>query len=121
LNLLVQHPWLGIGIDSLRPQLAHHLKHMGSPLQGTYSNLNPHNQWLFLALSAGIPFLLLWLSLWFFPVLFLKNSLNSFFVFFFAMISLAMCTEDVLDTQAGVFQVVFFWILTLQSPESAKN
>lgn len=121
LNVLAQQPWLGIGIDSLRPKLAHHLVQMQSPLKGTYGSLNPHNQWLFLALSAGIPFLLLWLLIWLSPFFVFKNSLNAFFVFFFVMICLAMFTEDVLDTQAGVFQVAFFWVLTLQTPLSDKS
>jgi len=110
LELLYKQPWFGLGVDSLRPALKQQLKESNSPLNELYGSLNPHNQWLFLALSAGIPYLIIWLFLWVSPLFWASFRNAPYFLFYFGLMTLAMCAEDVLDTQAGVAQFVWFWL-----------
>lgn len=113
--LLSARPWFGLGIDSLRPALKSQIQQSNSPLNAQYGSLNPHNQWLFFALTAGIPFMGICLLLWTAPLFWAKFRNAPYFLFYFGLMTLAMCTEDVLDTQAGVAQFVWFWLFTSNS------
>lgn len=112
IELLKKEPLVGLGIDSLRPALKKQLQASDSLLNDHYSSLNPHNQWLFLAMIAGIPYLVIWLLFWIAPLFWKAFRSSRYFLFYFCAMSLAMFTEDVLDTQAGVAQFVWFWLFT---------
>jgi len=115
-QLLWAHPWFGLGIDSLRPALKNQLQQSNSPLNEHYGSLNPHNQWLFFGLTAGIPYLAIWFFLWIAPLFWSSFRNAPYFLFYFGLMTLALCTEDGLDTQAGVAQFVWFWLFTSNSP-----
>lgn len=109
-HLALQKPWFGHGMGNLRPRLAEALEQNHPGLEARY-RLNPHQQWLSLWAKGGLPsvvlFVLGWGAVWFWK----PRPVGSWFFGFWFLMSFAFLGEDVLDTQAGLYQFTAFWVL----------
>ncbi|QQR96106.1 MAG: hypothetical protein IPJ93_05450 [Bacteroidota bacterium] len=75
--------------------------------------LRSHNQFLAVAVALGIPALLLFIVMLFYPVFQFQYSGSFLYLTFWITAFLSMLTEDTLETQAGVSFFIFFNCLFL--------
>ena len=89
----------------------------------TKFRLRSHNQFLAVAVALGIPALLLFIIVLFYPVFQYQNSGSFLYMTFWVTAFLSMLTEDTLETQAGVSFFIFFnsLFLFLKNKELDKN
>jgi hypothetical protein len=105
--------WLfGVGTGDVRKVFNAKYEENNSPLQSKY-RLRAHNQYLTIAVTFGIPGLLLFLLVLIYPAWSKRMFQNYFFATFFVIAFLSMLNEDTLETQAGVSFFAFFFNLLL--------
>jgi hypothetical protein len=113
LKIIRENPLTGVGIgdvpDAFRK--AHQEQH--SKLDQKWW-MTSHNQYLYIAVGAGIPGLLVFLFLLLDPIRTVKG-LRKYppFIFSLLIALISMLTEDTLTTQAGVSFVAFFYSVFL--------
>jgi O-antigen ligase len=72
--------------------------------------LRAHNQFLTIAIATGIPGLIVFLALLFYPVFRYRKKMILVYRSFFIIAALSFMWEDTLETQAGIFFVAFFTV-----------
>lgn len=99
-------PWLGNGMDAVHEAMAVSYQSGQSHLD-ELNRINPHNQFLEIAVQSGYPAMLLliiaFVGLCFF---FLKKSATKQLAFIAIALAVAMCFESLLERQAGTWVVV---------------
>jgi hypothetical protein len=104
------HFWWGVGTGDVPDTFQEYYRKMNTGLSARWQ-LRAHNQYLTYWITYGI-FGFLWFLIAFFLPLFLEKKQNDFFALIFMIIAaLSMLYEDTLETQAGVYFVVFFYSL----------
>ena len=97
--------WKGHGPAEGWGKLSASLSAPGSRLKSAYHWMHPHHQWLSLGLHYGLLGLalagIIWLAMG-------RILWNTPAFWWFSIFTLALFTEDVLETQAGVTQTAFF-------------
>lgn len=123
-NILRKNPVFGVGIGDVPEAFKEEYQRQDSWLSEKW-RLTSHNQYLYIAVAAGIPGLILFVFLLVQPLCFVRG-LRRYppFVFFILIALISMLTEDTLTTQAGVTFVAFFYGVFLflrPSPEAPKT
>jgi O-antigen ligase len=103
-------PWVGYGTGDVRDQMVEGYKKTGSKLTRDHW-MNPHQQYLTVALAVGIPGLVIFVLLVFFPLVKFKK-LHPLLIIFITIAGISMLDEDTLETQAGCTQFVFLYVIT---------
>lgn len=115
---VMRSPFWGHGTGDVRSALNKELIESKSKLKPVYW-MNPHQQYLSVALAIGIPGLIIFVMLVLYA--FYKNLKLNFLQIVFSLICLiAMLDDDPLETQAGVTQFVF-WFCFLFSTFKENN
>lgn len=112
LILVSEHPLMGVGTGDIPDAFREQYRKTGSWLDAQWW-MTSHNQYLYIAVGLGIPGLLLFLFLWFWPAFKMRRFSYTPFRLFFGIAMLAMITEDMFNTQAGVSLVAFFYTFFL--------
>lgn len=112
LQIIKNHMRRGVGVGDVRQALSDQLDRAHSHLIYNKS-YGPHNQWLLLAMTGGVP-LLLWAWLSLLLPLWVSRSLirltNKPFVFFILLLLGSGFWEDIYETQASMtFFSFFYW------------
>lgn len=110
--------WLGHGPTDGWNQLAQSLKTPESRLKPSFHWMHPHHQWLSIGLHYGVLGVLLGLSLWAWVG---WSCWRTPAFWWFSIFSLALFTEDMLETQAGVTQLAFFLTWLVFIPPHGKR
>jgi hypothetical protein len=110
--LISQNPLLGTGTGDVPSDFKNQYKITASWLTPQWW-MTSHNQFIYFAVAMGIPGLLLFIFLFFYPAIRSKAFNYLPFTLFFSIAFLSMFTEDMLTTQAGVSFVVFFYAFFL--------
>jgi hypothetical protein len=112
LVLIKKHPFLGFGTGDVPAAFRDQYKETASWLTPQWW-MTSHNQFIYIAVATGIPGLILFLYLFFYPAIRSKAFKYLPFTLFFSIAFLSMFTEDMLTTQAGVSFVAFFYAFFL--------
>lgn len=122
LQIIKQHALTGVGTGDVPDAFAKKYDEANSMLE-TKFRLRSHNQFLAVAVALGIPALLLFIIVLFYPVFQYQNSGSFLYMTFWVTAFLSMLTEDTLETQAGVSFFIFFnsLFLFLKNKELDKN
>jgi hypothetical protein len=112
LSLIRKNPIFGTGTGDVPADFREQYKFTASWLTPQWW-MTSHNQFIYFAVGLGIPGLLLFLFLFFYPAIQSKAFNYLPFTLFFSIAFLSMFTEDMLTTQAGVSFVVFFYAFFL--------
>lgn len=107
-NIACNNPWLGVGIGDVPDAFKSYYTKTNSWLSKDW-RLTCHNQYVYFAVAGG--FIMLLAYLWIFTrvlKMMWKRTILPFKLFI-GIISVAMLTEDMLTTQAGVSLVAFFF------------
>jgi O-antigen ligase len=107
-NIAFENPWLGVGIGDVPDEFSAYYTRTDSWLSNEW-RLTCHNQYLYFAVAGGFIMLILFLILFILPLKIMWNRTILPFKLFIGIISVAMLTEDMLTTQAGVSLVAFFF------------
>lgn len=107
-NIAFENPWLGVGIGDVPDEFSAYYTRTDSWLSNEW-RLTCHNQYLYFAVAGGFITLILFLILFILPLKIMWNRTILPFKLFIGIISVAMLTEDMLTTQAGVSLVAFFF------------
>jgi hypothetical protein len=104
-------PWIGYGTGDVRDALRNGYVRNHSRLDPK-SWVNPHQQYLSIALAVGALGLIIFLALFFSPV-FRPRQYSFLLVCFISITALAMLDDDPLETQAGISQIGFIYSLLI--------
>lgn len=105
--IVKENPCFGVGIGDGKKALDNQLIIMNSPV--TYKKgMGCHNQLITYAIIGGVPFLLYFIFVLFYPFLISKKTRSLLYLLFFLTIFISLFTEDTLDSQAGVTLYAFF-------------
>ena len=114
------HLWWGVGTGDVPDVYREYYKKTPSRIAERWQ-LRAHNQYLTYWITYGI-FGFLWFLAAFFLPLFLEKKQKHFLPLIFLIIAaLSMLYEDTLETQAGVYFVVFFYSLFIFGMEYYEN
>lgn len=114
LAVIKEHPFIGVGTGDAKLATQVQYQKSNSWLEEKWQ-LTAHNYYLYVALIAGIPGLLIFLISFFYP-LFSNRNYTYFPLSALVLIAaIAMLTEDLFTTQAGVSFVAYFYSLFLFS------
>jgi hypothetical protein len=119
LAVIKQHPFVGVGTGDAKLVTQQQYRKSNSWLDEKWQ-LTAHNYYLYVALIAGIPGFLIFIVSFFYPVLSHKNYTYFPLSALVLISAIAMLTEDVLTTQAGVTFVAYFYCLFLFSRPKEK-
>lgn len=106
-KIAFENPLLGVGIGDVPDEFSAYYKRTNTWLSNDW-RLTCHNQYLYIAVAGGFLTLMLFLIIF---ISVLKISWKQTvlpFKLFIGIVSVAMLTEDMLTTQAGVSLVAFF-------------
>lgn len=124
LQVIKENPVLGVGVGDRFDELEHnHERHfLPSPHYGWHP-YNPHNQFLDAWLAAGLPGLLLTVSLFVVPLaMAMRARPRQWLVACFLFVAFVAClVESVLERQMGILFVVFAYSLLLSSPPAPTS
>ena len=113
-KLIRQHPWLGVGSGDMLAEMKKGYDKW-HPEVIDKNRLVPHNQFLIVALSVGIPAMLIFAAWIFYPLTWLRKDRQSFFFFLVWMeLMFYMVIDTGLEVQMGVFVFLFFLLLQKQ-------
>lgn len=110
MQLIAEHPWLGVGCGDIQPAL--HSRYAEHGLPSEHWNL-PHNQFLTVALYAGLPGLALFVLGLVGPFVARRGHKHLMPSFFYGMMLLHMLYENPLDSHIGVTLMALFGSLLL--------
>lgn len=110
-RLIREHPVLGVGSGDMKAEMAA-LYRERYPEVNEENVLLPHNQFMIIALVAGIPAMLLF-TVWAFAPLSLlrRNREGMYFFCMWIMLFAPLFIEPMLEVQFGVFVYLFFLLL----------
>lgn len=111
IQLIKNHPWVGVGTGDAADVFAAWLIVQDSLLKKT--ELRSHNQYLTIAIAFGIIGLIIFLFGLIYPAIVQRKFSDFLYLSFFLIAFLSMLTEDTLETQAGVTFFAFFSCLFL--------
>jgi len=119
LAVIKEHPLIGVGTGDAKLATQEQYQKSNSWLEEKWQ-LTAHNYYLYVALITGIPGLLIFLISFFYPVF--SNRNYSYFPLSVLVLiaAIAMFTEDLFTTQAGVSFVAYFYCLFLFSRSKEK-
>ena len=104
------HFWWGVGTGDVPDTFKEYYRKLNTGLSARWQ-LRAHNQYLTYWITYGI-FGFLWFLIAFFLPFILEKKQKEFFALIFMIIAaLSMLYEDTLETQAGVYFIVFFYSL----------
>ncbi len=103
--------WTGVGIGDLKNEQALIYKRDYPEQKVMY----PHNFFLTVLASTGVPGFLFFIFCFFFPLFYRKNYRNLFFLLFFLTVTLSFITENTLLVAIGVALHSVFLLLSLNS------
>ena len=111
LIIIAQHPLLGVGGGDM-------LSEMDKGFHNLYPDVRPesvilpHNQFLDIGLSSGIPAMILFTVWIFMPLARMRRNRQSFFFFVvWLILFLQLMIEPVLEVQFGVFVYLYFLLM----------
>jgi O-antigen ligase len=107
LNLIKQHPLIGVGTGDINAAFEKEYAIEHSRLDKEH-RLKAHNQYLSITVTFGIIGLLIFLFALIYPLLINRNYADFYYVVFWIFIMLSMFSEDTLETQAGLTFFIFF-------------
>jgi O-antigen ligase len=111
LIIIAQHPLIGIGGGDMMPEMQTGFKAL-YPEVKPESVILPHNQFLDVGLSCGIPAMLLFTVWIFMPLLQIRRNRQSFFFFIiWLLLFLQLMVEPALEVQFGVFVFLYFLLM----------
>jgi len=114
------HLWWGVGTGDVPDTYKEYYRKMNTGLTKRWQ-LRAHNQYLTYWITYGI-FGFLWFLIAFFGPFFLGKKQKEFFALIFMIIAaLSMLYEDTLETQAGVYFIVFFYSLFIFGMKNNGN
>lgn len=100
--------WItGVGTGDVQQSFDNEYNNLNYEVEDRYK-LRAHNQFLTIAIATGIPGLLIFLALLFYPVFRYRKKMILVYRSFFLIAALSFMWEDTLETQAGIFFVAFF-------------
>jgi hypothetical protein len=108
LNILLSNPLTGVGIGDVPITFKQYYQTTNSWLTQEWW-MTCHNQYLYMAVAGGIPLVILFLFFFLFPAKLIWKVSVLPFKLFIGIALLAMITEDMLTTQAGVSFIAFFY------------
>jgi O-antigen ligase len=108
-TLIYEHPF-GVGVGDVKTVLMAEYKNTGM-LIAAKKHLNCHNQYLQTGLAIGIPGLLLFAGMLFFPIYTSLKKMEYLFTAFILLVSFNFLFESMFETQAGVIFYAFFYSL----------
>ncbi len=113
-----EQPLTGVGTGDMKHEMDL-LYEQFYPQVPEHGRLLPHNQFLTVALGAGLPAMVMFL-LWFAAPLRLvrKNRQGFFFLVVWALLLFQLMIEPVLEVQFGVFVFLYFFLLQMQELKS---
>jgi hypothetical protein len=107
----IRKSWLlGYGTGDTKDAMERSYTETRSKLIPKY-HLNPHQQFLTIAISIGVIGLVIFIGIVFYPLLRFR-SLNILFIIAITISFISMLDEDILETQAGCTQFIFIYVLT---------
>lgn len=121
--ILKKNPVIGVGTGDVQYAFEQAYIETNNPLPEHY-RYRAHNQFLTVALTFGVPGLILFLLCFIISVRTANRMQNKFFVLFAALAAISMLSEDTLETQIGVtfFSAFFFMFLfNLNSVQAHRN
>ena len=114
LKLIRQHPLLGVGSGDMLDEMKKGYDQW-HPEVVDENRLIPHNQFLIVALCAGIPAMLIFTVWALVPLTWLRRNRQSFFFFMvWLVLMFYLVIDTALEVQMGVFIFVFFLLLQKQ-------
>lgn len=105
IRLFKQNALVGVGTGDIKDAFQTGLKQQNSDIN---PELGVHNQYIRMAVSFGIPGLLLFVFILFSPLFFKSNEKNWLYLSFLLTLAISMLWEDTLETQIGVTIYAFF-------------
>ncbi|MCK9612558.1 MAG: O-antigen ligase family protein [Bacteroidales bacterium] len=108
-RLIKKYFFTGVGTGDVKNVITAQMHLENSHLKD--AGLHPHNQFITITLTFGVPGLLLFLFCLLYPPIKRKKISEYLFLSFFLIAMLSMFTEDTLETQAGVTFFTFFYCL----------
>jgi len=114
LAIIKEHPFIGVGTGDAKLATQEQYQKSNSWLEEKWQ-LTAHNYYLYIALIAGIPGLFVFLISFFYPVFSNRNYTYFPLSALVLIAAIAMLTEDLFTTQAGVSFVAYFYSLFLFS------
>lgn len=109
-HTISKSPYIGFGTGDVKDEMKISYDETKSKLLPEL-RLNPHQQYLTVAIAMGIFGLILFVILIFYPIIQFKN-LHPLFLISLSIIAIGMLDEDILETQAGSTQFIFMYVLT---------
>jgi len=110
-KLIKEHPLLGVGAGDMMDEMSRKYEQY-YPAINDDEKLIPHNQFLTIALAAGIPAMLAFIIWIMVPLGSVKrNREGFFFVALWLMLLVQLFTDPSLEVQFGVFVYLFFLLL----------
>jgi O-antigen ligase len=114
LDIIKEHPIGGVGAGDIMTEMKKGYEKYYPDVEDS-ARLLPHNQFLIIAIAAGIPAALIFAIWVVVPLTRLRKNKESFFLFVVWLILLIqLAIEPVLEVQFGVFVYLFFLVLMLQ-------
>jgi O-antigen ligase len=110
----------GVGTGDVRNEFDKEYATDGTPLTAGY-RLMAHNQYLTLAITFGIPGMILALILLISPVIMARKRLNYLFVVFLAIIFVSMFNDDTFESVTGATYFSYFYTLFLLNENSKDD
>jgi hypothetical protein len=107
-NIAFDHPVFGVGIGDVPDEFNAYYERTNSWLSKDW-RLTCHNQYLYFAVAGGFIMLITFVLIFLMALKIMWHRTILPFKLFIGIISLAMLTEDMLTTQAGVSLVAFFF------------
>ncbi len=112
-NIWIKNFWFGVGTGDIKK--AYHAEYHQYPYIDKSAQLRAHNQILTMAVTFGVPGLLIILFNIIYPLFALKNSNDYMLYYLLAIINtLSFLIDDTLETQPGVTFYAFFNTLLIK-------
>lgn len=112
--------WTGVGVGDM-PQAMHEGYKELYPHVPEEMHLKPHNQFLVMVLSCGLPISLIFLLWVLYPVVWVRKSRDGFFLFVvWLLMFVPMMVEPFLEIQLGVYVYLFFLLMMAHNIKGFK-
>ncbi|MFH0865095.1 MAG: O-antigen ligase family protein [Bacteroidota bacterium] len=111
-EIIRKHPLFGVGTGDMNIAFAQQYDEMKSKLSMRW-RLKAHNQFLSLGVGFGIPGILWFSFILFYPLFVRKHRTDFYYIIFFIILFCSLLTEDTIESQAGLTFYAFFNALLL--------
>ncbi len=106
--MIKEKPWSGFGTGTSERAYRNYYHLHGTDLDKEWHWLHPHNQFLSIALTLGVPALLFFIFSLIYPAMFANRWRNFMYLSFFLVVVLSFFDDDTLETQQGATFYAFF-------------